>query len=74
MTKPLEENLLEQSDSVTKVPIAEDKDDMGKELISPIVLGPEGKPLLNLQVMKKATFVPSEPPIKKKGSCYSACY
>ena len=66
MTKPPEANLLEQSDSITEVPISEDKDDMGKELILPVVLGPEGKPLLNLQVMKKATFVPSEPTIKKK--------
>ena len=66
MTKPPEANLLEQSDSITEVPISEDKDDMGKELILPVVLGPEGKPLLNLQVMEKATFVPSEPTIKKK--------
>ena len=66
MTKPLEANLLEQSNSVTEVPISEDKDDMGKELILPIELGPEGKALLNLQVTQKATFVPSEPPIKKK--------
>ena len=66
MTKPPEANLLEQSKSVTEVPISEDKDNMGKELTLPVVLGPEGKPLLNLQVMKKATFVPSEPPIKTK--------
>ena len=66
MTKPPDVNLLEQSDSVTEVPMSQDKDDVGKELISPIVLGPEGKPLLNLQVMKKLTFVPREPPIKKK--------
>ena len=45
---------------------------MGKELILPVVLGSEDKPLLNLKVMRKPTFVPSEPPIKKKGSCYSA--
>ena len=56
MTKPPDAKLLEQSDSVTEVPISQDKDDMGKELISPIVLGPEGKPLLNLQVLKKHLY------------------
>ena len=64
MTKSQDANLLEQSDSVTEIPVSQD--DMGTQLISPVVLGPEGKPLLNLQVMKKPTFVPSEQPIKKK--------
>ena len=33
MTKPLDANLLEQSDSVTEVLVVQDKDDKGKELI-----------------------------------------
>ena len=66
ISDPPDEKLLEKSKTVGEMPKLPDKDDVVKEIVSPVVLGQEGQPLINLQFMKKPNIVPSETPIKKK--------
>ena len=63
---PPDEKLLEKTETVAEIPESPHEDDVVKEIVSPVVLGREGKPLLNLKFMKKPKIVPSEEATKKK--------